>query len=576
VETKDELPAKLEEASLHVDVARVWGRAQLLGCVDMMSTATLPDRTEVLIAGGGPVGLAAAVELGRRGITCVVIEPRAAVSHARPRCKTINIRSMEHLRRWGIADRLRERAPLPVAWSQDIVFCTSLTGHELSRFSGVLGLSTDGDRSAETGQQAPQYVLEELLRDVVEELPSVTLATGRRVTGLDQDADAVQVAVSDDAGDRSVISAAYVVGCDGPRSAVRAAIGADYVGEHALRPNFGMVFHTPELLERTAHGPAVQYWILNRAAPSLMGPIDLHGTWWIIAFGVDRTTGERNARAIIEGAAGTSVQATVLSHDPWTARMQLVDRARDRRVFIAGDAAHLNPPFGGHGLNTGIGDAVDLGWKLAAVLEGWGGAGLLDSYEAERRPIQTRVIAAAAANNRVLATDLLDDDADAPGQRGDRARHEADLRIQASKRAEFHALSLVLDLAYERSPVIAADGPGPVLGDDDDPVTEARPGARLPHAWVAPGRSIHDGLGSGMTLLALGDAPFERLERAADERGVPLRIVRQDRALRDRYGVTLMLVRPDQHVAWCADGMPDDVAGLIDQVRGAGPSGGGR
>ena len=234
----------------------------------------LPGHTQVLIAGGGPVGLAAAVELGRRGIECVVIEPRATVSHARPRCKTISIRSMEHLRRWGIADRLRERAPLPVAWSQDIVFCTSLVGYELSRFSGVLGLTPEDGRSAETGQQAPQYVLEELLRDVAGESPSVTLATGRRVTGLEQDDDAVRVAVTDEGGNRSVISAVYVLGCDGPHSAVRAAIGADYVGEHALRPNFGMVFHAPELLRRTAHGPAVQYWILNRAAPSLMGPID--------------------------------------------------------------------------------------------------------------------------------------------------------------------------------------------------------------------------------------------------------------------------------------------------------------
>jgi 2-polyprenyl-6-methoxyphenol hydroxylase-like FAD-dependent oxidoreductase len=522
-----------------------------------MSSATLPGHTQVLIAGGGPVGLAAAIELGQRGIACVVIEPRATVSHARPRCKTISIRSMEHLRRWGIADRLRERAPLPVAWSQDIVFCTSLVGHELSRFRGVLGLTPEAGRSAEAGQQAPQYVLEELLRDVVDELPSVILATGLRVTGLEQDDDAVRVAVAAEAGDRSVISAAYVLGCDGPRSAVRAAIGADYVGEHALRPNFGMVFHAPELLHRTVHGPAVQYWILNRVAPSLMGPIDLHGTWWIIAFGVDRTTGERDARAVIDGAAGTSVQATVLSHDPWTARMQLVDRARDRRVFLAGDAAHLNPPFGGHGLNTGIGDAVDLGWKLAATLEGWGEPGLLDSYEAERRPIQTRVIAAAAANNRVLATDLLDDDADAPGVTGERARHEANVRIQAAKRAEFHALSLVLDLAYEESPVIAADGPGPVLGDDDDPVAEARPGARLPHVWVAPGRSIYDELGSGMTLLALGVGSLGSFERAADERGVPLRVVRQDGALRDRYGAGLMLVRPDQHVAWCSDRMPE-------------------
>src|SRR6476619_8265724 len=147
----------------------------------------LPSSTQVLIAGGGPVGLAAAVELARRGIECLVIEPRVTVSHARPRCKTVNVRTLEHLRRWGLADRLRERAPLPVAWSNEIVFCTSLTGFELSRFDGVLGLVLDGDRYPEVGQQAPQYVLEELLRDVVRELPASRLATGYTVTGVEQD-----------------------------------------------------------------------------------------------------------------------------------------------------------------------------------------------------------------------------------------------------------------------------------------------------------------------------------------------------------------------------------------------------
>jgi hypothetical protein len=256
--------------------------------------------------------------------------------------------------------------------------------------------------------------------------------------------------------------------------------------------------------------------------------------------------------------------------------MQLVDRARDRRVFLAGDAAHLNPPFGGHGLNTGIGDAVDIGWKMAAVLQGWGGPRLLDSYEAERRPIQTRGISAAAANNRVLAIDLLDDDVEQPGEVGERARRAAYHKIQAAKRSEFHALSLVLDLAYEQSPVIVADGPSPSLGDDDDPVSEARPGARLPHVRVSTGRSIYDELGSGLTLLALGDHSLEAFQRAADDRAVPLRIVRQPDALRDRYRAGLILVRPDQHVAWCADRIPDDPAALIDRVRGAAPTGGGR
>lgn len=535
--------------------------------------AQLPARTEVLIAGGGPVGLAAAVDLGRRGIDCVVVEPRATVSHARPRCKTLNVRSMEHLRRWGIADRLRERAPLPVAWSQDIVFCTSLTGYELSRFHGVLGLRAQADRFPELGQQAPQYVLEELLRDVVGELDSVTLLTGRRVLDLEQDDERVRITIGGEAGERAVITAAYTLGCDGPRSTVRNAIGSVYVGEQALRPNFGMVFRAPELLARTTHGPAVQYWIVNADAPSTMGPIDRDGTWWIIAVGVDQKTGERNAKWIIDAAAGAPIDASVISTDPWTARMQIVDRARVGRVFLAGDAAHLNPPFGGHGLNTGIGDAVDLGWKLAAVLHGWGGPRLLDSYEAERRPIQARVIAAAEANNRVLSTDLLGDDLNVPGPAGDRARTAAGRNIQDAKHAEFHALSLVLDLAYADSPVIAADRCVRHVADNDVPVTEARPGARLPHAWIGPGRSIYDKLGEGMTLLALEpghDADVARAQAAARRRRIPLRVIdRPDKSLRDRYKTALVLVRPDQHVAWCGDRMVRDPVELIDLVRGA-------
>ncbi len=523
----------------------------------MTAPARLPPSTQVLIAGGGPVGLAAAVELGRRGIDCLVVEPRPSVSHARPRCKTVNVRTMEHLRRWGIARRLRERAPLPVSWSDEVAFCTSLSGRELSRFHGVLGLAPDGDRYPELGQQAPQYVLEELLREVAGELEPVTLATGRRVGGLVQDAGEVRVAIEDGRGACGTVTADYVIGADGPRSVVRDAIGAAYVGEHALRPNYGMVFHAPELWSVMRHGPAVHYWIVNPAAPALMGPLDRAGTWWIIAFGVEEDRGRREAHAIIDGVAGTAVAAEILSHDPWTARMQLVDRARDRRVFLAGDAAHLNPPFGGHGLNTGIGDAVDLGWKLAAVLDGWGGAGLLDAYEPERRPVQTRVIEAAVANMRVLAPELLSPDLDDDGPAGERARGRADAQIQATKHAEFHALDLVLDIAYE-SPLIATGG------------------RRLRHTWLDDGHlSLYDELGEGLSLLVLdpGAGPgADAITNAGRALGVPLRVVDlAGRGLRDRYGAALVLVRPDQHVAWSGDRPPDDPSALIDRLRGAAP-----
>ncbi len=524
-----------------------------------------PSSTQVLVAGGGPVGLAAAIELCRRGIDCQVIEPRQEVSHARPRCKTINVRSMEHLRRWGIAERLRQRVPLPVSWSRDVVFCTSLTGYELSRFSGVLGLAAEGDRFPELGQQAPQYVLEELLRDVLEELAPGSLLTGSRLVGVQQDEREARATITKGGGEEVTISADFVLGCDGPRSVVREAIGSAYVGERALRPNFGMVFQAPDLLDRCAHGRAVQYWVVNQSTPAVMGPIDLQGTWWIIAFNVDRDTGERDAARLIEGAVGAPIGATVLSNDPWTARMQLVDRARSGRVFLAGDAAHLNPPFGGHGLNTGVGDAVDLGWKLAAVIDGWGGSLLLDSYEDERRPVQAAVIEAAVANMRVLSTELLADEIDAAGREGQRVRSLADANIQASKHAEFHALDLVLDLGYEASPIVAVNRqtqpePGGV-----------RPGARLPHAWLAPGRSLYDELGEGMTLLVLADGrerDATAIVGAAGAAKVPLRVLDLGERRPRGYGADLVLVRPDQHIAWCADQIPGDARALIDRVRG--------
>lgn len=522
--------------------------------------------TQVVIAGGGPVGLSAAVELIRRGIACVVIEPRAVVSRARPRCKTVNVRTMEHLRRWGIADRLRQRVPLSATWSKDIVFCTSLTGYELSRFSGVLGLEAEGDRFPELGQQAPQYMLEELLREAVEELAPGSLLTGARLVGLEQDDREARVMITEESGEVVRITADYVLGCDGPRSAVREAIGSAYTGEWALKPNFGMVFQAPELLERCAHGRAVQYWVVNSSTPAVMGPIDLQGTWWIIAFDVEREAGERAGAELIAGAVGAPLQPAILSTDPWTARMQIVDRLHGGRAFLAGDAAHLNPPFGGHGLNTGVGDAVDLGWKLAAVLDGWGGPRLLDSYEAERRPVQTAVIEAAVANMRVLSTELLADELEDPGEAGERARRLAAAHIQATKHAEFHALDLVLDLGYDHSPIVVGSG------ETSRASGRARPGARLPHVWLGPGRSLFDELGPAMTLLVLADgreADVTTIAGAASDAHVPLQVARlPERRLRD-YGADLVLVRPDQHVAWCADEAPVDPRATVDRIRGA-------
>jgi 2-polyprenyl-6-methoxyphenol hydroxylase-like FAD-dependent oxidoreductase len=490
----------------------------------------------VLVAGGGPAGLAAAAELSLHGVACVVLEPRAQVSHRRPRAKTTSVRTMEHLRRWGLADELRKAAPLPVAWSQRVTFCESLTGARITDFDGAFGLvTTRDDRFAEAGQQVPQPVVEEVLRAHLQHREGVDLRLGHAAVGLEQDGDQVTVTARDPAGQPYQITARYVLGCDGAAGVIRDQIGARYVGHSDPKPNFNMVFRAPGL--DTPLGPAVQYWVIG-SAPGLLGRLDLDGTWWGIVPGVEPAYGNAHAAELLAGLIGRPADLQVLATDPWTARMLVADRFADRRVFLVGESAHVNPPWGGHGFNTSVGDAVNIAWKIGAVENGWGGPRLLDSYEPERRDVVEQTVASAAANMRALADALPRDAA----------------TIQAAKRPEFHSLGLVLGYSYAGSPVIEP-GATQISTDTTTYTPAAEPGARLPHQWLPGGSSLYDHLGPGFTLLTPahtappGTGPTTGLQQRASAAGIPLTV----RPAPPGYPCPdYLLVRPDQHIAWRA------------------------
>lgn len=504
--------------------------------------ADLPDTTTVLISGGGPVGLATAVELGTRNVECVVLEPRTEVDARRPRAKTSSVRTMEHFRRWGIADMVRNRAALPVSWSQDASVCATLLGPEITRFTGCFGLTPARHPDfAESGQQIAQPAVEEVLREKVAELPSVTFAAGWSLHSLAEQPDSVVVSARGPGGTRR-ITAQHVVGCDGHASPTRNAMGTRMSGATDGHTNLTIVFRAPGLARRVPHRPAVHYWIFAPGTTGVLGRLDLQDTWWA---GVSNPHDD-DPVALVERLLGGPADIEVLCTDSWQARMQLADSYQTDRVHLAGDAAHLNPPWGGHGYNTGIGDAVNIGWKLAAVTQGWGGPELLKSYEAERRGVAQRTIDATTLNMRAML-DLRRADVGEPA-------------IQRGMKGEFHSLGLVLGNDYS----------GSLPKADEDLTRHApstRPGRRLPHVWLSDGRSIYDTLGPGLTLLRRA-AECSDLVDHAHRRGIPLTTAElpPSSVYED---ADALLVRPDQYIGWrgreSAGCQPDVV---LDRVLG--------
>ena len=529
----------------------------------------------VLVVGGGPVGLALAGDLGWRGISCVLIEQTDG-SIYQPRMDLVGVRTMEFCRRWGLVPAV-EASPYPRDYAQDNIYLTSLTGYELGRerFPGI-GQAPPPKESPQRRERCPQNMFDPILRAFAGSQKNVTLRYRTRLVSFTQGPDRVTAVVENaETGAREEILARYIVGCDGARSLVRETLGIAMHGNPVLTYTTNVIFRCPHLLSLHDKGKAYRHIFI--------GP---EGTWativaingrdeWrfsIIGGSEQREYTRDEIAAAIRRAVGRDFEFEILSVLPWVRRELVAERYRNGRGFIAGDAAHVMSPTGGFGMNTGIGDVVDLSWKLAAMIEGWGGDRLLDSYSCERQPVGVRNVAEASGNlRRMLSVPPHPNLLDATPQ-GAATREKVGREFSETMRREWFTLGAHLGYRYEGSPILWPDGtPAPV----DEPrnyVPTARPGHRAPHAWLADGRSTLDLFGRGFALLGFGagESDAAPLLAAARQRRVPMTFAAlAEPQIAALYERKFVLVRPDGHVAWRDDRMPDDALRVIDVVRGA-------
>jgi 2-polyprenyl-6-methoxyphenol hydroxylase-like FAD-dependent oxidoreductase len=548
-----------------------------------MSHAT--HDTDVLIVGGGPVGFTLAIDLHQRGVRVTLVEREFEVNEELHGGGHNNMRTAEQFRRLGLLDKLKSETR---AISQAQALATAVFGQELSRFP-IFGRGefTDAGFAAEASFGLRGAPLTRLLKRHTLEV-GIDVRSGHEFESLTQDGERVVAIVRNLATqDHVTLAARYLVASDGSRSAVRRSVGIVREGDEATHKNLRFTLRVlgeqaRELVQPPDEGIGPFWFLFNEHFYGTGSSVTPDGLFAISVarYPIDQEPTDAEIQEFGRRLLGRQADFEVLNRGSWRQQRLVATRYREGRVFLAGDAAHVHPANGGNGLNLGVGDAVDLAWKLAAVTQGWGGAGLLDSYDAERRQVGEQISRYAWGNAQALhdANEYLRKIGGLPA--GDDARTQAERRhigehVYYITSRHWDSNGAVLDQRYVDSPIVVDDGTVPPTWHPSIYRPIAKPGHRAPHIWLdrAANRSLYDEFGPGFTLLAVG-APetgeWERFDQAARQRSLPVNYISHDTAeFRRFYGRRYVLIRPDKHVAWRGDALPSDLAALIDTVRGA-------
>ena len=535
--------------------------------------AASAEAFDVIVAGAGPAGFCTAIDLGRRGVKCLLLERRPSTAPW-PKMDRTNARSMEFFRRIGIADRIRELG-FPSDMSMDVFLMTRLSEPPVAvlPFPSVAEWRTriarthDGSLPLEPYQLVAQNKVEPLLKEVAENTPNVTVRHGCDVTDFDQDDTGVTVTARRTNGEEVAARGSYLVGCDGGVSTVRKRLNIKLEGEGSIRELRQVIFYSPDLFDKIPYGKGRHY--------SFLDPLE---SFTIVVQG-DRKEftlhtslpEDADFKSIIAGLVGYPCDIKILHVLTWRYHLLLAERYRDRRVFLAGDSAHLVIPTGGVGMNTALGDAFDLSWKLAGVVRGWGGPALLDSYELERRPVGVHNVACSgwAASGvpiwqSLVKPNVLDDTTE-----GADLRHEIAKSFRVNH-ARMHGMrGAEFGYTYAGSAILDEESTSESW-DTNVYTPHTRPGARAPHMWLSDGRPLQDVVGNWYTLLYFGvGGDISGFEAAFRAVGAPLTVLQLDEPhMRKLYDRSMFLLRPDMHVAWRGDKAPANVGKLVDRVTG--------